>query len=91
MKRGHISTEVSNHLASGGVDALKGKRKVALETEATVFERSVHRHVIVSVEPSGLIGFRLKGTRRTYHLPADAGYCVALKADVTAQQKSGSK
>lgn len=66
---------------------MKGKRKVELETEATFFERSVHRPVIVSVESSGLIGFRLKNTQRTYYLKADAGYCVALKADVSAQQK----
>ena len=70
---------------------MKARRKVEIETDATVFERSVHRHVIVSVEPSGLVGFRLKGTRRTYHLPADAGYCTALKADVGAQETPRSK
>ncbi len=86
--------DISPHGFQSGqrdVGALKGKRTVECETEATVFERSVHRHVIVSVEPSGLIGFRLKGTRRTFHLLADAGYCVALKADVSAQQKPRSK
>lgn len=91
MKREYISAGVSNQAAGGGIDELKGKRKIEIETEATVFERSVQRHVIVSVEPSGLVGFRLKGTRRTYHLPADAGYCVALKADVSAQQKPTGK
>lgn len=70
---------------------MKGKRAVTLETEATVFERSVHRPVVVTVEPSGIVGFRLKGTKRTYQLTADACYCAALKADVNAQQKGSRR
>lgn len=66
---------------------MKNTRRVERETVATVFERSLKRPVIVSIEPSGLVGFRLKGTRRTYYLMADACYCAALKADVNAQQK----
>jgi len=65
------------------------RRKVEVETEAAIFERSRQRPVIVSVEPSGVIGFRLKGTQRTYYLTADACYCAALKADMKAQKKRG--
>ena len=69
---------------------MKLKQKVERETSATVFERSRRREVIVSIEPPDLVGFRLKGTRRTYYLPADALYCAALKADVnTVPAKKG--
>lgn len=64
------------------------RRKVECETKATVFERSEHRVVIVTVDPQGsLVGFRLKGTRQTYELDADALFCLALKADMNARTK----
>ena len=60
-------------------------KKVARETGATVFERKV-RPVIVSFEPPDLIGFRLKGTRRTYFLPAGSCYYMAVKGTVAAER-----
>ncbi len=63
-------------------------RKVECETKATIFERSARREVIVTVDPqTSLVGFRLKGTRHTYELGADALYCVALKAEINAQSR----
>lgn len=64
--------------------SLKGP--VERETAATIFERSRQRPVIVTIHPErGLVSFRLKGTRRTYQLTADACYCAALKAELNAQ------
>jgi hypothetical protein len=67
------------------------RQAVEVETNATVFERSKARQVIVRVEPSGLISFRLKGTQRTYDLMADAGYHAAVKQDVRAKLASDGK
>jgi hypothetical protein len=61
--------------------------KVEFETVATIFERSVHRPVIITIEPSGIISLRLKGTQRTYDLPVDACYHAAVKAEVKASEK----
>ena len=47
----------------------KLNRPVRRETQATSWERSKIRPIIVSIEPPNLLGFRLKGTRRTYYLP----------------------
>lgn len=49
-------------------------RAVRRETSAAVWDRGRNRQVIVSIEPGSepLLGFRLKGTRRTYYLrPTD--------------------
>jgi hypothetical protein len=68
------------------------KRKpIEIETAATVFERSKTRQVIVRVEPSGVMVFRLKGTTRTFDLMADAGYHAAVKQEVRAEQAAKRK
>lgn len=68
------------------------RSKVERETTATVFERSAHRPVIVTIEPErGIVGFRLKGTRRTYELAADSLYCAALKAELQVSVKGKSR
>jgi hypothetical protein len=61
--------------------------KVERETNAKIFECSKHREVIVTLAPPSQIGFRLKGTKRTYWLPAEACYWVALKAHTDAERK----
>ncbi len=66
---------------------MKRKEKIEIETVQTVFERSEHRRVIISIAPGGVIGLRLKGTQRTYDLPADACYHAAVKAEVKASRK----
>ena len=54
-------------------------RTVKRETQGPgVFERSIERNVIVSVEYPNLVGFRLKGTRRTYQITAEDGFLYAV-------------
>jgi hypothetical protein len=55
-------------------------KTIERETAATVFERSLERLIIVSLEPPGLLGFRLKGTRQTYRLPVQTCFWLAVRA-----------
>ena len=57
------------------------------ESDATVFEKSKHRNIIITLEPPNLLGFRLKGTRRKYYLTSESCYVLALKAELMAQKK----
>jgi len=66
-------------------------KPVTRKTRATIFERSKQREVIITLEPPSLIGFRLKGTRRTYYLEAAACYQLAVKATVRAGQRERRK
>ena len=63
---------------------MKTKRTVEVETNSTVFERGV-RKVMVKVEPSGIVSFRLKGTRRSYARDAASLFYAAVKASVAAE------
>lgn len=65
----------------------KLQKPVARETFAFVRELGKFREVIVTLEPPNLIGFRLKGTRRTYYLEAASAYHAAVKAKVAADQR----
>jgi len=51
------------------------------------------RAVIVELSPDrpGLIGFRLKGTRRTYYLPIDACYRDAVRCELARQKAERKK
>lgn len=66
------------------------RKTVRRETRMQVCERGT-RNVIVSIEPPGIVGFRLKGTRRTYSLTADALYWLALKAHLAAERREKAK
>jgi hypothetical protein len=70
---------------------MKLKTKVERETEATIFERSKHRPVIISFEPPNLVGVRLKGTQRTYLLPADWLYYQVVRAEVSHDRQPRKK
>ncbi len=64
-------------------------RRIARETVAAVRERGRQRPVIVTIEPPGLvIGFRLKATRRTYTLPVETCYHLAVQAHVDAARRA---
>lgn len=67
------------------------KRRIKRETSAKIFERSTYRSVIVTLDPPCRIGFRLKGTRRTFWLDADTCYAVAAAAELDRQQKEKKK
>jgi hypothetical protein len=66
-------------------------KPVRRETLGTVYEQGKHRPVIVSIEPPNVIGFRLKGTRRTYRLTTDALYLNAVQAHVAAEKREQMK
>jgi hypothetical protein len=60
----------------------KLNKTVKRETDATVFERSKLRNIIVSIEPTrdgALIGLRQKGNRDTYRLPVGSLYVRAVE------------
>ena len=62
------------------------KRKTIRETDATIRECGKVRAVIVTVYPSGVIGFRLKRTRREYCLSADDCYRRAVAQAAAAER-----
>jgi hypothetical protein len=66
---------------------VKLRRRIARESEAAIWEQRQNRPVIVSLEPPDLIGFRLKGTRRTYHLTAGRCYRLAVQASIEYDRK----
>ena len=56
------------------------REPIQRQTAATVFERSLERPIIVSLEPPAILGFRLKGTRRVYRLPVQTCFWLAVRA-----------
>lgn len=56
-------------------------KPVHRETASKVFSSGKEREVIVILQPPGTLGFRLKGTKTTYWLPADRLYMMALQAE----------
>ncbi|MHA2279686.1 MAG: hypothetical protein ACXAC5_02165 [Promethearchaeota archaeon] len=69
----------------------KVKKPVRRETHGGVFSQGKLRPVIVSVEPPNVIGFRLKGTRRTYYLTAEGCYLKAVQAAIAAEKREKAK
>lgn len=62
------------------------------ETSGTIRDGGKQRHIVVSVDPqSGLVSFRLKGTRRTYGLPASYLYMHALRKYVALEKANKAK
>lgn len=61
-------------------------KKVQRESDASVYERSKYRAIIVSVEPPDRIGFRLKGTQRSYTLPIAMCFRIAVEAEVESRR-----
>lgn len=75
-----------------GKPMTKVKKPVYRETvEGGIFSRGKTRPVIVSIEPPNVVGFRLKGTRRTYYLTADAMFIQAVKAQLALDKKERAK
>ena len=62
------------------------------ETNGTIYDGGKQRHIVVSVDPqTGLVSFRLKGTRRTYGLPASYLYMHALRKHVALDKANKAK
>ena len=67
-------------------------RTIHRETKGSLLDTGKDRHVIVSVDPQlGLVSFRLKGTRRTYGLPATYLYMHALQKHVALAKARKAK
>lgn len=63
-------------------------RHLARESATSMHSAGKARAVIVELSPPGtLIGFRLKGTRRTYHLPIDHCYREAVRNELARQKR----
>lgn len=70
----------------------KVKRIVRRETTSQgIFSRGKYRPVILIIEPPNLIGFRLKGERKTYYLTAEGCYSVAVKATLAFERREKAK
>lgn len=67
------------------------RQRVFRETHGTVFSQGKARAVVVSIEPPNLVGFRLKGTRRTYYLTTDGLFLQALRVHVEAEKRERVK
>ena len=67
-------------------------RTVRRETQGPgVFERSMDRAVMVTLNYPNIIGLRLKGTRRTYPLSAESAYEYALRLQVAHDKAEKAK
>jgi uncharacterized ParB-like nuclease family protein len=69
----------------------KCTRPVYRETHGGIYDRGKTRPVIVSVEPPNVIGFRLKGCRKTYYLTAEGCFMKAVQAAVAAEKREKAK
>ncbi len=68
------------------------RRTVHRETLSVVFDTGRMRRVIVTVNPiAGTVEFRLKGTRRTYGLPAPYLYMHACQKHVALDKANKAK
>jgi hypothetical protein len=69
-------------------------KPVKRETQATEFERSQNRNIIVSVEPvrnNAVIGLRLKGTRQTYRIGVASVYAQAVRLHLQSIEKEAKR
>ena len=71
--------------------ATKCHKSVYRETVGGVFSRGKIRPVIVSIEPPNVIGFRLKGMRKTFFLTAEGCFLKAVQAQITADKREKAK
>lgn len=66
-------------------------KPIKRETAATQFDRSEHRRIIVSIEPSGrdnaTVGVRLKGTRLTYRVGVNSIFNLAVQHHINRIEK----
>lgn len=67
-------------------------RAIARISPAAIHSAGKARAVIIELEPPGnVIGFRLKGTRRTYKLPVDFCFREAVRAELAALKAAKKK
>lgn len=67
-------------------------RPVRRESASLVFSAGEARPVIVSIEPPGkLLGFRLKGMKKTYTLSTEFCFREAMRQELLARQEARKK
>lgn len=73
-------------------------RPLARESSAALYSAGRRRPVVIELQPdgpgsigAGFIGFRLKGTRRTYYLPIDWAFREAVRAEIPRQKAERRK
>lgn len=71
--------------------ATKCHKPVYRETIGGIFSTGKTRPVIVSIEPPNVIGFRLKGMRKTFYLTAEGCFLQAVKAQLLADKREKDK
>jgi len=69
----------------------KVTKPVYRETAGGIFSAGKERPVVVSLEPPNIIGFRLKGMRKTFYLTAEGCFMAALKAQMALEKKEQRK
>jgi hypothetical protein len=63
-------------------------RTVTRESAAHCYSRGKSRPVVVEIQPPGrLIGFRLKGERKTFYLAVSDCYSLAVRTHVEAEKE----
>lgn len=70
---------------------IKASKPVTRETAATQFERSKRRPICVTIQPDGVLSFRLKGNRRSYSLDIEVCWAMAVKQAMKDEQKAKRK
>jgi hypothetical protein len=66
-------------------------RTVNRETFGTVHSAGKRGAVIVSILPPNVLGFRLKGTRRTYYLSSEGCFLAAVRAQLIKDKADKAK
>ena len=67
-------------------------RTIKRETLAQRWDAGKHRRVVVTIDPmTGVVGFRLKGCRRTYGLPASYLWQLAVQKTVALEKARKAK
>ena len=68
------------------------RRNLSRVSSASVFSRGRYRPVVIILEPPGtLLGLRLKGEHKTYHLPLAWCFCEAVRRTVAAERAAKRK
>lgn len=65
----------------------KLNKAIKRESSDSIFEQRKARPVIITLNPPNLVGLRLKGTLRTYYLPAEKLYRLAVQASIEHERK----
>jgi hypothetical protein len=85
----HFSTVAHTEYIHTMTTTISHSRRVKRESIASIHSAGKRRTIIVELDPNipQLVGFRLKGTRTTYHLPIDYCWREACRLEVLARKR----